>query len=186
MSTQQQAQSHEALITVLASFVVYVLVSVFNYWIFRSLEYSKAVSWIHLPSGMRVLIVLLAGGWGAVGIAFASMLFSWAVPFADVPSTAIAVGAVTGLAPYLAYRLCHKLLGLDLSLNNLTAGGLLAISVVFALLAACLHQVVLVWNGQEGSVLVHIAIMAFGNLTGTVIVLYVGKSIISKIGPKFS
>jgi hypothetical protein len=54
------------------SAVLYSALFFFNDWITEALKYDLGVSWIYLPAGLRLLLILIFGLAGAIGIAAAS------------------------------------------------------------------------------------------------------------------
>lgn len=171
----------ERLLIVLGTVMAYTLLFLVNDTLFGFLSYSAGVNWIYLPSGLRLAFVLIFAGWGALGVSLASMLLAMTFYFGGDLTAVFVTGLISGLAPYLARHLCHTHLGMDLDLKNLTHSKLLTVSVVFALMSATMHQVFFVWQGYTENFLNSTVVMAFGDLTGTVIMLYLAKFLLSVI-----
>jgi len=157
----------------------YLLLFGLNDYLFSFLGYSNGVTWIFLPSGLRLMFVLLFVEWGAVGIALASMTVSYLFQFEGNLLTLLGAGVISGFAPWLARRISIDKLDLDVNLKDLTAVTLIRISVLFAVLSAVLHQFWYTWRGQTESFVKSTAVMAIGDLAGTIVVLYAVKSIMT-------
>jgi MASE1 len=166
---------------VVGCFIAYIVLFLMNNYLFGSLGFSEAVSWIYLPSGFRLLFILIFAEWGAVGIALASMVLSGLFHFNGNLASILGTGLISGLSPLLARYVCRDRLGMDLELRNLTANKLIAVSVVFALMSASMHQVFYTWRGYTPNFIASTAVMAVGDLVGTVIMLYIAKFVVSKI-----
>ena len=48
-----------------------------NDWVTEALKYDLGVSWIYLPAGLRLFLILIFGLAGAIGIAVASFTISY-------------------------------------------------------------------------------------------------------------
>ena len=162
--------STPSLIAMAGSALGFYLLCELNDWLFQSLTYSQGVSWVFLPSGLRLGLVLMFGGVGAVGVVIGSMLVGLG---RDQPlEVTMAAALLSGLAPLLARWVCLRTLGLRAGLSNLKARQLLQMALVFAVISAVLHQVLYVSTGLSNSLLKGTAVMALGDLLGTLVVLY--------------
>ena len=54
------------------SALLYSALFFFNDWLTETLKYDLGVSWIYLPAGLRLFLILIFGLAGAIGIAVAS------------------------------------------------------------------------------------------------------------------
>lgn len=141
-----------------------------NDWLFEPLTYAQGVNWVFLPSGLRLALVLLLGGAGAFGVMIGSLLVGLGRPLSLEVAAAAAV--LSGLAPWLARWICLRSLRLSTDLVELKAHELLKMALVFALISALLHQVLYVGAGLSDSLIKGTAVMALGDLLGTLLVLY--------------
>ena len=161
--------------TALAYFFLFQL----NNYFFSSLGFSQGVSWIFLPSGLRLAFLLLFAGWGALGIVLASVAISYFYQFDGNLVTIVGAGIISGLAPWLARLICIDKLGLDVNLQNLTASTLLKIAALFSVLSPILHQLWYTLRGHTADFLGSTAVMVVGDLTGTLVVLYTAKAVLA-------
>ena len=141
------------------------------YWFDHWLEFSHGTNWVFIPSGLRLLFVLVLASTGATGIALGSIAINYS--FAD-PSTHvfnIVTGLISGTAPYVARHLSITWLQLDTHLANLTSRTFLKVSVLFGVVNALMHQVWFYWIGHTENFMGSAAVMALGDWLGTVLVL---------------
>ena len=153
----------------------YFLLFGLNDYFFSALGYSSGVNWVFLPSGLRLVFVLLFVELGAVGIALASVAISYLFQFDGNLLTLLGAGAISGFAPWLARRVSVDSLGLDVNLRHLTAATLIKVSVLFAVLSAVLHQLWYTFRGNTESFVKSTVVMSIGDLIGTIAVLYTAK-----------
>ena len=150
--------------------VAYFGVFKLNTVLFSSFEFTQGVHWVFLPSGLRMLFVLVLVGSGAVGIATATFLTCYLNAPADQQSFSIVTGLISGIAPLLARQIYVDFWKLDPHLSNLTSKSLVQISLVFGVTSALLHQLWFYWSGLSENFIANSVVMAVGDWVGTVIV----------------
>jgi hypothetical protein len=160
------------------SAVAYFFAFKLNFMLFDSLEFSQGVNWIFLPSGLRMLLVLVLLNSGAIGIALASCFINYMTGSSDQHVFNIVTAIISGLAPLLARQICIDYFQLGTNLNNLTSKSLFYLSVMFALVSAVLHQVWYFWNKASESFISGVCVMAVGDWLGTVLVLAIASLLI--------
>lgn len=144
-----------------------------NGWIFSNFEYSDGISWIFLPAGFRVILVLVLGLPGALGL----MLGSW---FIDrdllIGSNAILGfmnGVANGMVPWLVMKLLNHRKWLNSQMQTLTVPQLLNLTMIFAAASAIAHQLVwLLLERPNLNIWVDVWPMFVGNALGTLLMLY--------------
>jgi hypothetical protein len=161
--------------------VAYFLLFQINTYLFSAFGYSEGVNWVFLPSGLRVVFILLFGVPGAIGIALSSMAIGYLHYFDGDLVSIIGTGAISGFAPWLARLICVDGLKLDVNLQNLTAAALLKISVIFAVISPLLHQLWFTWRGYTEDFINSTAVMAVGDLVGTIAMLYAAKLLLALV-----
>lgn len=161
--------------TVAGTALAYFLLFELNALLFSYLEFSAGVSWVFLPSGLRLAFILVFGVWGALGIVVASIVLSAAHHFQGLMLIALGAGLISGLSPLLARRVCVDFLKLRVDLTGLTAASLLQVALVFAVVSASMHQIWFKWQGLTENFLEGVLVMAVGDLLGTILVLYAAK-----------
>jgi len=158
-----------------------VLTSAFLYWggyelqrlLLEFTEHIPGVNWFYLPSGLRVIIVLIAGIYGAAGIAISTVAIDLLyVP--DLKGILLLLTAVaSGGSAYLTLVILRITGGLTKNLRGLTTQKLLKFSFAYAVINTLLHQVFWWTSGRENSLLmVDVWPMFVGDLTGAVVLLF--------------
>ena len=87
----------------------------------------------------------------------------------------IITGIITGASPLLARKISFDFLHIEDDLKNLTFKSILLMSVIFALLSATLHQLWFFYNHVSDQFINNLLVMIIGNLTGTVMILFIIK-----------
>lgn len=147
-----------------------------NSWLFSTLEFTRGINWIHLPSGIALLATLLFAGAGAAGLLLFSLVAGHFV-FPDDPLRAC-VGAILLVAgSYGTYLLARRIYGLDATLRNLTPARLLVLCVAYAIASPLLHHLWFALQGQE-KLWQGFLVMSAGNLAGSLLVIYAAKLIL--------
>jgi hypothetical protein len=156
---------------VLVCATVYFYAFKLNLVLFQHLEFADNVNWVFIPSGLRLLFVLILFESGALGIGLASVLINYMYSAADDHLFNIVTGLMSGASPMLARYFAVDLFRLDATLTGLNARVLFKISVLFALISAVLHQMWFFWNGKATNFVSGTLAMAVGDWCGTVLVL---------------
>jgi hypothetical protein len=170
-------------LVVTATAIAYLALFELNSLLFSAFSFSTHVDWIFLPSGLRLVFILVFVEWGAVGVAIGSMLITYFMQSNGNLMESLGAGLISGFAPLLARQLCIDFLKLDAGLRNLSTGSLLKISALFAICSSLLHQLWFTWLGQTTHFIHSTVAMAVGDLLGTVIVLYTSKFVLTTLLP---
>ena len=163
---------------VLATIVLFGAMLAINEWLFRRLEFAPGINFVYLPAGMRLLCTLLFAEAGAIGLLAVSWFVSFYLFFPGQFERPFWGGILATVAPYLVYRAARGLYGLDASLANLTPQRLLVLVLAYSIASPLLHHVYFALNGQDQLVSGFVA-MFVGDLTGTLIVIYTIKGLLS-------
>ena len=155
------------------SALAFFLLCQINDLLFQHLAYSPGVSWIFLPSGLRLLLVLMLAGPGAIGVMLGSLLAG--LSRSQEPELALAAALISGLSPWLARWVCLRTMHVKSDLNELSALRLLQMALVFSVFSAVMHQALYAGVGLSTNFLEGAAVMAVGDLLGTLVVLYLVK-----------
>ena len=127
---------------------------------------------IHLPSGLKILMVMVTGFTGALAIALVGFLWSVLFMFKENYSLTLLLALVSGLAPWLSVRILSKKIELKTDLSDLNWKKLLAIVLTFALLNSTCLQLIVYAFGESTNLLNGIWVMLVGDFTGIFIVIY--------------
>jgi hypothetical protein len=172
---------------VLTSAVLFVLFFKLNGWVFATLAYNEGISWVFLPAGFRVILVLVLGIPGALGLVLGSWfidsaLFSvdtWLLPFLN--------GLVSGLTPWLVMKYLQQRGWLAPHIMSMSAQRLLQMTLIFSAASAISHQ--LLWwlfERPDANILVDVWPMFIGNALGALLMLYGFKFALDRVRPKRS
>ncbi|AOY91835.1 hypothetical protein BKK79_08505 [Cupriavidus sp. USMAA2-4] len=164
---------------VLATLLLFVAALALNECVFARSEYVRGINWIYLPAGVRLLCTLLFGEAGAVGLLFASWLVCFGYFFPHDFSRAFMGGIIAAVAPYLVYRLAQLRFGLKASLVNLTPRRLLACVLAYSVASPLLYHAWLFLSGAREHLLQGLLVMFVGDLSGTLIVIYTLKGLLT-------
>ncbi len=162
-----QTQALLVLICAVAYFYAFKL----NLYWFDWIEFSHGANWVYIPSGLRLLFVLILARLGGVGITLSSIFINYTLGDADAHVFNIVTGLISGASPCIARYLAIRWFHLDPLLFNLTSPDFFKISVLFALMNGLLHQVWFVWMDKTQDFLASTLAMGVGDWFGTVLVL---------------
>jgi hypothetical protein len=163
----------ERILIVAGTSIAYFVFFYLNGVLFAPLAFSIGVSWIFLPSGLRLAFVLIFGRWGAIGIFLGTVLTSLIYYETFNPTVVFTTALISGFSPLLARQFARQYLGIDHQLQNFSARKLIQTSALFAAISASLHQVFFAAYGLSQDFAVNTLVMAAGDFTGTLIILYV-------------
>ena len=163
--------------SVALSALAMMVVSYLNAWLFGFLPLANGFTWLFLPCGVSLLIVVLCGGWGALGIVLGSLMSTQ-----DFTSdfSVINTGAciLSGLAPWAGSSFAIHAMKLRTSLSNLTPTTLLKIGFVCAAATAFSLELWLMFFDHAGPFFESLSTRMVGNILGTLAVLYAIKAFI--------
>jgi hypothetical protein len=164
------------IVTTLACACFYYFAFTFNRFIFNEYTFSFGVNWIFIPSGLQLVLVLIAVEEAAIGIMLASWLIGFQHYYLGSDLHTITTGIITGTSPLLARKISFDFLHIEEDLKNLTIKSILQMSVIFSLLSATLHQLWFFYNNVSDIFINNLFVMIIGNLSGTIIILLLIKT----------
>ena len=159
----------------------------FNDWVTEDLKYDLGVSWVYLPAGLRLFLILIFGLAGAIGIAIASFTISYFGVFLPGLVTCIGIGLISGFAPLLAKWLVVSNTPINNDLSNLSLQKLIFCVVVYAFMSAALHQYWFVLRGLESGGLDDFLVMFIGDIAGSILLIALikyGIDLVKRSKPK--
>jgi hypothetical protein len=170
-SRTSQTQPIFFFVGTLISALLYSALFFLNDWITEAVKYDLGVSWIYLPAGLRLFLILIFGLAGAIGIAAASFAISYFGVFPPDLVTCIGVGLISGFAPLLAKWLVVSNIPINNDLSNLSLKKIIFCVVVYALVSAGLHQYWFELRDLESGSLNHFLVMFIGDIAGSVLLI---------------
>lgn len=159
------------IIFILGSSFFYYFTFFVNQKIFNTYEFSFGVNWVFIPSGIQLLLALVAGVYGAIGIFLASAVIGLDSYHLDSVFLTLITAFISGGAPLLARKICFDFLGVDKNLRNITFKLIFQMSIIFGLISASLHQVWFFYNSKSDNFLSELSVMFVGDIFGTAIIL---------------
>ena len=159
----------------LISALLYIALFFLNDWLTEAVKYDLGVSWIYLPAGLRLFLILIFGLAGAIGIATASFAISYFGVFPPDLVTCIGVGLISGFAPLLAKGLVVSNVPINNDLSNLSIQKIILCVVVYALMSAGLHQYWFELRDLESGSINHFLVMFVGDIAGSILLIAIIK-----------
>jgi hypothetical protein len=159
------------LVGTLISLLLYSALFFFNDWITETVKYDLGVSWIYLPAGLRLFLILIFGLAGAIGIAAASFAISYFGAFPTDLLTCIGIGLISGFAPLLAKWVVVSNTYISNDLSNLSMQKILLCIVIYALMSSGFHQYWFVLRDLESGSINHFLVMFAGDVAGSILLI---------------
>lgn len=138
----------------------------------KDLYLAPAAHIVHLPSGVKMLMVLVSGMLGAIAIAIVG--FAWGVSnsFSHNYVLALCLAIASGATPLISVMIFNKIFQLSDNLSNLTLDKLFFLSLTYASFNSLVHQIVVLSYGETKDLVNGLLVMFTGDITGIFIVLY--------------
>ena len=112
-------------------------------------DHAPGINLLFVPSGIRLIVIMIGGIWAAAGVCLGSFLLS-GYEFHLLSNTQlVAVAACSGLGPYIALRGSLSALGIDSGLSGLAPRQLPFISLGVAVGSSLLHNLAFSATGLE-------------------------------------
>jgi hypothetical protein len=159
------------LLGVFISALLYSALFFFNDWLTEALKYDLGVSWIYLPAGLRLFLILIFGLAGAIGIAFASFTISYFGVFPPDLVTCIGIGLISGFAPLFAKWVVVSNTYVSNDLSNLSMQKILLCIVIYALMSSGFHQYWFMLRDLESGSINHFLVMFAGDVAGSILLI---------------
>lgn len=169
----------------LVSAVLFVAFFQLNGWLFSIFHYSEGISWVFLPAGFRIILVLVLGLPGALGLMLGSWFIDRELFGQGTALLAFLNGVVGGFTPWLVMKFLIQRRWLSDQLQAFSASQLLNMTLIFAATSAISHQLVwLLLERPQLNIWVDIWPMFVGNALGALLMLYGFKFILDRVRRK--
>lgn len=145
-----------------------------NNWLFSEVYLNSYISWIFLPAAIRMLAVMINGWVGALGLFFGAILTSLS-QLEFEPLNVLVIAGLSALGPMAAAHLCTRWLQLPVDLAGIQRSQLLVFAVAGAIFNVVPHNLFFYMTGMSDDVWSGMLPMLVGDLSGTLIVLYVAS-----------
>ena len=166
-------RSKRLLTCIFASGLIYYLTYLSTYQLTEYFEFTHSTSWIYLPSGIRLMLVLVLTGSGAFGVALGTLAIEYLIIHSGDHVYNLFTSLVAGGSAYLGMVVSQRLFQLKCDLHELTARQLLGICVVFAIVCPLSHQLWFCLYGHTRDFWPSFLVMSIGDFGGCIVVLAV-------------
>lgn len=158
-------------VIVALSAVAWVGVFLINERFLPIVSHAPGIDLVFIPSGVRLLAIMIGGIWAALGISLGSLLLTGPEFQTLHTGTILAIAACSGFCPYLALRASLQATGVDAGLRNLSPGRLPVISLGVAVGSSLLHNLLFGLLGLEqwSGFAHHTLAMAAGDFLGMLV-----------------
>lgn len=138
---------------------------------------APAAYLVNIPSGFKLLFVLMGRWAAAAAIACVSFANAYFLMFEGKMILGLALACASGLAPLFTWLFFKHRLQIEDNLGNIQYKDILAMGLFFAVLHSALHQLIVFWSGEQSDFAKGFLIMGVGDLTGLYIVFLLIKFI---------
>ena len=132
---------------------------------------------VHIPSGIKLVLVLIFEMTGAISVATVSLLAGLLFFFPDQPWVSVELALVNALAPFLMVAWLTSEDGIDRWLETLRPKKIMLMGVVYSALNSSLNQLVIYWNHLTDDIVAGLEVMFIGDLTGVFLTMLILKLI---------
>jgi hypothetical protein len=153
-----------------------------NTWLFSRIHLTGFISWIFLPAAIRMLAVMVGGWLGALGLFLGAILTNLSLLKYE-PFNIVILAGLSTLGPLVAFNLCTRLLKLPQDLAGLQYSQLLVFALAGAIFNTIPHNLYFYFTGLSPDAWSGIVPMFVGDLSGTLIVLYL-TSLVLRLSTK--
>ena len=158
-------------ILALIAALIYFLSYLSSYQLSALYEFSHATSWVYLPSGVRLLLVLVLMELGAIGILLGTLAIDYYLHLSQDHAYNWITASVAGGSAYLGLKLAQRGLKLRDDLHRLNQWQLIQVCLIFSVVSPLMHQTWYWIHGDTEHFWFSAGVMALGDLGGSVIVL---------------
>lgn len=150
--------------------VTWVLLFKLNQALFNLLDVSNLISLVFLPTGLRLIAVMLFNFNAFIGLFIGSFITSPTI--GNAWEQTIVLSFISAISPYLACKFSNYLLNINITLIGLTTRQLLLMSLTNALFNAILHNLYFYFSGLTTEFVINTSKMLVGDLLGALLILY--------------
>lgn len=160
-------------VIVMASAIVWLAGSLLYRWAAPQTGFGPGIDLIYPPAGLRTLLLIVGGGWAAIGLSIANLAMIPEELGLNSLAARLLFSAYAGFAPYLAMIASFRLLGIAPGLTNLAPRHLPVLCFGIALGSSVLHVAAFCVIGSVPwrDFVAAAAAMTLGDFTGCLIVI---------------
>lgn len=177
MDTQTLEKVLLAIVLVLASALLWVGFGLASQSLLAWAQYSRGIDLIYLPAGVRLLIVLVFGIWGATGIAVSNPFMALFVFGAQSQPETFTNSFIAGFVPYLTMVACCKLLGVDRDLGALRPIHLAVFALAVSIVTPLAFNLQFIFEGLKArhELGANLSAMMLGDFLGCLVMLLLAR-----------
>ncbi|WP_395685633.1 hypothetical protein [Aestuariivirga sp.] len=140
---------------------------------FPFLNHRPGIDLIFVPSGIRLLLLMIGGVWAAIGVCLGSLLLAGPEFGFDNFPDMVTIALISGFGTYAALRLTQWSFGITQHLGNLAPWHLPLISLCVAIGSSVVHNLAFVGLGVENwaKFADNTIAMAMGDFLGSLLVV---------------
>jgi len=141
---------------------------------------TTGINLVYVPAGIRLLLVLVFGVWGALGVFLADPVLFLSEFGHGAPLEIIVNSAISGFGPYLAVKAAGRIAGIAPDLNGLSAWHLPVLALAVSLVLPLLFTLHFMLNDRYPPALFgrNYMAMATGDFLGCFLVLAFARGLI--------
>lgn len=149
----------------------YTLIYFANNYLTSALYLVPGAHLIHIPSGIKILMVLVTGWVGALAIFCSALLWGLLVAFPEQYALVFLLSLGGAVLPYLVCQYFIQRFSLDDDLSNLTANAVFYIAIAYSIANSITIQSILYLHSPENNWANGIVVMFLGDVSGILIVI---------------
>ncbi len=172
-----------SLVLVLAVAVAWIVLYKLNELIFTSVGFSQHIAWIFLPAAIRMASVMVFEWLGVLGLFLGALVTCDSIDW-DNFSEIIILSGMSALGPMLALIICTRLFNLPSSLGGLDLKQLTIFGLIGAACNVIPHNLYFYFSDRMQTPFAGITPMFIGDVSGTLIVLYLMALILRVVLPR--
>jgi hypothetical protein len=164
--------NHAQKITIVLSIaLLWVALDFVNKHYFTFLQVSDFVYSIYWLSGIRLIAIILFGWLGVLGVGLGYVVGGLSIRGFDLQD-ALALGALSSIAPWIAYRLWQQITKVDNYFIDVSIGQLCGLVLLHSVFTAIFRNAYFFLTGKPNG-LTQILTLFGANVLGTFLLLYV-------------
>ena len=130
---------------------------------------------IHIPSGIKILMVLITGWVGVHAIFCAALLWGLLVAFPEQYALVLLLSLSGAVIPYLVCQYFTQRYSLNDDLSNLTAKVVFFIAIAYSIANSITIQSILYLHAPETNWVNGMVVMFLGDVSGILIVISIAR-----------
>lgn len=155
--------------------VGYTLIYLANNHLTSALYLVPGAHLIHIPSGIKILMVLITGWVGALAIFCAALLWGLWVAFPEQYALVLLLSLSAAVIPYLVCQYFIQRFSLESDLSNLTAKAVFYIAIAYSIANSITIQSILYLHSPENNWVNGMVVMFLGDVSGILIVITIAR-----------